>query len=423
MTTHNPDLTLSLTDRLNELNQFKIDLGLDRLKTVLHRLKLHDLKQQIILVGGTNGKGSTVAALCSMLEVKSKQYGAFTSPHLFKFNERIQVNGIHACDDAIMSAFADIDEAKQAINLSYFEYAFLAAMLIFKQHDVDVIVLEVGLGGRLDATNVMDADVSIITTVDIDHTEWLGHDIESIAYEKAGIMRALQPVIFGDFHAPQSIIDYAQTVGAKLIQLKHDFKISFDQSVFTYQYLSHEFVGLNRPVMKGDWQLKNVSSALTAMIEVGYQFTDAEIQQSIDNWQLEGRLQTLRTHPMVLADVAHNKQSISQLVNWLLANPIDGKTRAVFSVLNDKQLDSWLGLLHEVVDHWFVFQLKSERGMAINQLKLTLADHVSLFSAFATGVDAYNAALISSRPEDRVIIFGSFHVLEEVLEHSSINKI
>lgn len=420
MTTHNLEQNNLLSNRLNQLNQYKIDLGLDRLRTVLQRLNLSELKQQIILVGGTNGKGSTVTALCSMLKTKSKSYGAFTSPHIFKFNERIKVNDTEASDAEIMAAFTLIDEAKQGINLSYFEYAFLAALLIFTQHDVAVIVLEVGLGGRLDATNVMDADVAIITTVDIDHTEWLGDDIESIAQEKAGIMRAQQAVIYGDTNTPVAISQHAQQVAAKLIQFNLDYQISFDQFSVSYSYQSFQYDCLNRPALKGDWQLKNLSSALTAMLELGYLFTHSEIQQSIDNWQIRGRLQTIQNKPLVLADVAHNKQSMTQLVNWLRENPIKGNTRAVFSVLDDKQLDNCLGLLDEVVDHWFVFQLQSERGMAINKLKLTLADHVSLFSTFETASETYKAALVVSKPEDRIIVFGSFHVLEEVFEHQSI---
>ncbi len=420
MTTPNHKHKKLLIKRLDELNQYKIDLGLDRLKKVLQQLKLEDIKQQIMVVGGTNGKGSTVAALASMLETKSKSFGVFTSPHLFKFNERIKINGNEASDDQIIAAFDAIDEAKQGINLSYFEYAFLAALLIFIDHGVDVIVLEVGLGGRLDATNALDADVAVITTVDIDHTEWLGDDIESVAQEKAGIMRAQQPVIYGDDKTPDAVINHAQSVGARLIQFKHQYRISFDHMHFTYRYQSHEFESLNRPTLKGDWQLKNFSSALTAMIELGYTFNQAEVQHSIDHWQIKGRLQTIQTEPWVLADVAHNKQAVTQLVNWLNANPVEGKTRAVFSVLDDKQLDTWLGLLNDVVDHWFVFQLHNKRAMDINQLKLTLSDHVSLFSAFETASKAYRGALTCSQPQDRIIVFGSFHVLEEVFKHQAI---
>ncbi|TDR22490.1 bifunctional folylpolyglutamate synthase/dihydrofolate synthase [Marinicella litoralis] len=420
MTIQNLEQKSLLNQRLNELNQYKIDLGLDRLKLVLQRLKLSDINQTIITVGGTNGKGSTVAALSSLLKTQSKKLGVFTSPHIFNFNERIHVNGKEASDKEILKAFDLIDEVKQNINLSYFEYAFLAALLIFVENDVDVIILEVGLGGRLDATNAVDADVAVITTVDIDHIEWLGDDIEKIGKEKAGIMRSQKPIVFGDSNAPKSIIAHAQNVAAKLIQYNLDYQVSNDDNQFTFNYGAHQFIDLNSPALKGDWQLNNFSTALTALLELGYAFKSSEVQHSIDHWNVKGRLQTIQTSPLVLADVAHNKQAISHLVDWLRANPCSGKTRAVFSVLGDKQLDSWLGLLNDVVDHWFVFQLLSERGIELNSLKSALADHVKLFSVFESAEMSYQAALKCSLPEDRVIVFGSFHVLEEVFWQQKI---
>ena len=232
MTTPKTDPSSKLEQRLTELNQYKIDLGLDRLKTVIERLELTQSLPQIITVGGTNGKGSTVAALCSLLKTqadstaKSLAFGAFTSPHIFKFNERFNINGRLATDDEILDVFEVIDVAKAEINLSYFEYAFLAAVLLFQQHDVDVMLLEVGLGGRLDAANALDADACVITTVDLDHTAWLGDSIEAIAAEKAGIMRADKPVVYGDVDTPKAIQSHASELGAQLIQLDKDYKIS-----------------------------------------------------------------------------------------------------------------------------------------------------------------------------------------------------
>jgi len=272
----------------------------------------------------------------------------------------------------------------------------------------------------LDATNAVNADVAIITTVDIDHTEWLGDDIESIAYEKAGIMRTGKPVIYGDLNMPDAILKQAQAISAKLLQFSHDYHITYNHSHFTYSYQSHELNSLLRPALKGDWQLKNFSNALTALFELGFDFDFNEIQRSIDQWQIKGRLQTIQSEPQVLVDVAHNKQAISQLVNWLRDNPVKGNTRAVFSVLGDKHLDSWLGLLDEVIDHWFVFQLKNQRALEIKPLKFKLADHVSMFSVFNTGPEAYTMAHVCSESDDRIVVFGSFHVLDEVFEHSMI---
>ncbi|MGJ8663063.1 MAG: bifunctional folylpolyglutamate synthase/dihydrofolate synthase [Marinicella sp.] len=416
MTTQNPDQKPALETRLDELNQFKIDLGLERIATVLSRLELDGLGRQIITVGGTNGKGSTVAALCALLSEQNKSVGAFTSPHIFAFNERINIKGQAANDEDILQAFTVIDEAKQDIHLSYFEYAFLAAMWLFKSHDVDVIILEVGLGGRLDATNSIDADAAIITTVDLDHTEWLGNDIESIAYEKAGIMRPKQPVVYGDIDTPDAIINHASRCQAKLSQYSLDYQLEFDDQFFSYKNKENSFKNLLRPQLKGDWQLKNFCSALTVLLELEYMFDQTKLQRSLASWHINGRLQTMQEHPWVLADVAHNKQAVLQLVSWLKDNPIAGQTRAVFSVLADKQFESWIGLLDEVIDHWFVFQLEGVRAMKLADLKMKLADHVSLFSQFNAAKIAYEAALSVSKPEDRIIVFGSFHVLDAVFK-------
>jgi len=417
MTTQQAKLPASqLENKLNELNQYKIDLGLDRLHQVLQRLKLSEPQQQIITVGGTNGKGSTVAALSSLLTTQGKSYGAFTSPHIFKFNERINIDGRLATDDEILEAFEMIDAAKAAINLSYFEYAFLAAVIIFKQQGVDVMLLEVGLGGRLDATNALDADACVITTVDIDHTEWLGDSIDKIAQEKAGIMRANMPVVYGDTDMPSAIDDQANKLNAKLIQLDKDFQFQLNDQSFSYQLEKHSYIDLNRPQLKGDWQIKNFSSALTALLSLGYCFNTEQVQQAINGWQIQGRLQTIQDKPLVLADVAHNRQSVKQLVQYLKDNPIKGQTRAVFSVLADKDLDSWIGDLDEVIDHWFTFELTNSRAMDVLSLKTILANHVTLSSQFESAKYAYEMTLRCSEPEDRVIVFGSFHVLEEVFK-------
>ena len=404
-----------LEQRLESLNQYKIDLGLDRLESVAERLKLKENLPQIITVGGTNGKGSTLAALSSLIKTQSKSFGAFTSPHIFKFNERFNINDKLATDDEILAVFKTIDAAKGDINLSYFEYAFLAAVLLFKLAEVDVMLLEVGLGGRLDAVNVLDPDACIITTVDLDHTAWLGETVEEIAAEKAGIMRLNTPIVFGDDTMPNAIKIHADQVGAKLIQLNKGYQLTVNDSSFNYQGEVQTFNQLNRPKLKGDWQIKNFSSALTILLEMGYEFDSDDVQQAIDDWHIDGRLQTIQKEPLVLADVAHNRQSVEQLVRYLKANPVTGETRAVFSVLAEKNLDTWLGDLDSVIDHWFIFELPGERALDIWLLKQELVEQVTVVSQFDSGEMAYHMALQCSKPEDRIIVFGSFHVLDEVL--------
>lgn len=406
----------NLEQRLDDLNQYKIDLGLQRLQSVLKRLDLSSPKQQIITVGGTNGKGSTVTAICALLAGQKKSYGAFTSPHIFHFNERINVNGQDASDEEILAAFDAIDAVKGETNLSYFEYAFLAALLVFVKQDVEVMVLEVGLGGRLDATNSVDSDVAIITTVDIDHTEWLGNDIESIAREKAGIIRNNKSIIYGDANVPQAIINVAQDKHAKLIRQAEDFSINTNGQHFNYQFHSLTHNSLKLPALQGHWQLKNFASALTALLELGHVFSTEDLQLALASWQINGRLQTMQESPLVLADVSHNKQAVTQLAQWLSLNPVEGQTRAVFSVLADKHVEQWLPLLNDVIDHWFIFQLPGSRAMNINDLKIIMADHVGLISQFEDGKQAYEMALLNSDKNDRVIVFGSFHVLNEVFK-------
>lgn len=411
---HKPAKKSALAIKLDELNQYKIDLGLERLQQVIERLAIVPKLPQIITVGGTNGKGSTVAAICSLLKTQNKTYGAFTSPHLFQFNERIEVNDTLATDDEILNAFSTIDEAKGTINLSYFEYALLAAVLVFIEHRVEVMVLEVGLGGRLDATNALDADACVITTVDLDHTAWLGDSIEAIAQEKAGIMRSDKPIIYGASNTPSAIIAQAEITGAQLYQQGIDFKLTVADDGFSYAYLGLHFNGLNKPQLLGDYQIQNFASALTVLITLGYEFNAKQLSHVLSTWHINGRLQIMSEKPLVMADVAHNRQSAQQLAKYLRDHPVAGQTRAVFSVLADKNLASWIGELTDEFSHWLVFQLHNQRAIPVNELKATLANDVAVLSQFDDGKAALQAAIRLSDAADRVVVFGSFHVLEEV---------
>lgn len=414
MITHKTKNKSALEVKLEALNQYKIDLGLERLKVVIDRLGIHNNLPQIIAVGGTNGKGSTVTAICALLTTQQRSFGAFTSPHIHHFNERININDTLATDDEILSAFELIDQAKADINLSYFEYAFLAAVLVFIEHQVDVMVLEVGLGGRLDAVNALDADAVVITTIDLDHMEWLGDDIEAIAKEKAGIMRPKQPVVYGDLNTPGSIISHAELIDANLLQFDQNYQISVHENSFDYRSDDAEFNQINLPQLEGTYQIKNFSSALTVLLKLGYEFKTHQLNQAVADWHIPGRLQTIQTSPLVLADVAHNRQSAQQLAHFLKENPVNGQTLAVFSVLADKQAETWLDGLNDEVDHWFIFQLESPRALEINALKSIMADKVSLFSQFKQAQAAYNTARSVANKDDRIVVFGSFHVLDEV---------
>ncbi len=405
---------LTLDAWLDSLNQDKIDLGLARVQQVHQNLNLKNTTT--ITVAGTNGKGSTVAILTALLKSLGKKVGAFTSPHIFKFNERVAIDGQAVSDEALLAAFERIEAARGDTPLSYFEWAFLVACCVFDSEQVDVQVMEVGLGGRLDAVNVLDADAAIITGIDIDHVEWLGDDKETIGKEKAGILRPNQVAAFGSNDCPESITKHAKDLNCKLQRLNQDYQFQIHDAGFDYMSESMCFEGLNRPNLQGDWQIQNAAAAINVLLRMGHDLDKTHINQALQNIQLSGRLQTISEQPKIIADVAHNAQSAGALAEWLKQNPIKGQTRAVFSVLNDKQVETWLPYLEGFIDHWLVFELQGPRAMPINELKFTMADHVQLMSFFNTAAECFELGKKMTQTDDRLLVFGSFHVLDEVLQ-------
>ncbi|WP_395376379.1 bifunctional folylpolyglutamate synthase/dihydrofolate synthase [Marinicella sp. W31] len=411
---------LSLNDWLKQLNQDKIDLGLDRVRTALERLSLQIDLPPVITVAGTNGKGSTVAAVSALAQAHNLNVGTFTSPHLQRFNERITVNGVMAEDAAIIDAFESIQSVSSDINLSYFEYAVLAALLNFKQHQVDLIVLEVGLGGRLDATNVIDANCCIITTIDLDHMTMLGNDREQIGKEKAGIMRPHTPVVFGSVDCPSSVQNYAKEIDAQLLRIGHDYHLRKQAHGYDLHTPKGQRFDLTETNLKGDWQYYNLAAAIVALEALDIELQAPKVDQALSHVRLNGRLQLIQDKPQVILDVAHNVQSVEMLTEWLQKNPVQGATRAVFSVLQEKQAEQWLSHIDAAIDHWFIAEVKgSERGVSKSDLLTLMAEEVKMVSAFNNLVDAYENALLCSEPEDRVIVFGSFYVLAEIYQHLS----
>lgn len=375
----------------------KIDLGLERIKQVYDALNLDKISATIITVAGTNGKGSTVAIVSSILQQAGYKVGCFTSPHIIEFNERIQINNRSVSDDAIVHAFELIKKNLNGVSLSYFEYATLAAFIVFKSNQVDVSILEVGLGGRLDSVNVVDTDCAIITTIDIDHTDWLGDDIESIAFEKAGIIRTNKPIIYGDDNCPKSIISQAKKLKAQLTVV--------DSSLM-----------IDKINLKGEYQNKNARTALTALSSIPeINITQENIKNGLSNVQLNGRLQIINKKPEIIVDVSHNTQAVLSLANWLRNNPVKGKTIAVFAVLKDKHAANWLGEFKDVVDCWFISELESERSMLKNDLLQVLAESYGLVLSFASVKQAFAKAKIIADNQDRIIVFGSFYTVSEVM--------
>ena len=375
----------------------KIDLGLTRVRQVYKNLKLDKVADKIVTVAGTNGKGSTVAMLSSICRSAQYSVGEFTSPHLIKYNERIKINNENASDAEIIDAFKQIELNLNGISLSYFEYATLAACIIFKQHQVDIAILEVGLGGRLDSVNIVDSDCAIITTIDIDHTAWLGNDIESIAFEKAGIMRSNKPVIYGDLNCPLAIIKHAKQINARLIfamENKCNYQIN----------------------LKGDYQQYNANTAIKAINALQINIDEGDIVNGLKNIVLPARLQQISQNPAIILDVAHNKQAATSLSNWLKNNPVEGKTIAVFTVLADKNVKDWLTVFSGTIDIWCISQANTSLSMDKKELLSLLADHARLVSSFKSIKQAFEAAKNMSQKKDRIIVFGSFYTVSDVMK-------
>lgn len=405
---------LSLNEWLQKLNQEKIDYGLERIHDVYACLKLSSKLPLVMTIGGTNGKGSTSAIVSSLAQQTGAKVGMYTSPHLIQYNERIKINDIPVSDETIVKAFERIDEVRHKTELSYFEFSTLAALIIFVEASVDLIVLEVGLGGRLDATNVVDTDCAIITTVDIDHSSILGNDKESIAREKAGIIRSGKPTVYGDYVCPKAILKTVDALDSELLLLERDYKLEVADSGFHYSFQKIA-VTVNQMCLKGVWQYKNAAAAITALIATGFDLKEKHIQTGLQRIKLNGRLEVVNLQPQVILDVAHNLQSAQVLSQWLDDNKIEGKTRAVFSVLLDKQLADWIGFLTDSVDHWYISEIKgSSRAMTKSDLLMVLSERVKLISAFDDIQSAYQQAVENSDLNDRVIVFGSFYTLSEV---------
>lgn len=419
----------SLADWLawqESLHVNSIELGLERIAKVAARLQLVQPTFPVITVAGTNGKGSTVALLTTMLQAAGYQVGSYTSPHILRYNERISLNGLAVEDERLCQAFTAIELARGNISLTYFEFGTLAAMWIFTEAKVEVAVLEVGLGGRLDATNLWEAEVAIITSIGIDHVDWLGHNRELIGREKAGIARQAKPLVCGDPNPPLSISQVAQEKGAKLIQLGQDFtveQLNIEQFSICLRSASLDTAltyVLPLPRLQGQVQLHNAACAVVALQLLAEQLPRvdlAALQQGLLKVSIAGRLQKLQNEPAVWIDVAHNPHAAENLANWIKNNPIEGKTFTIFSILADKDIAGVIRPLQDKVDEWHIFPLDSPRAASLSMLQSAFASaNVNNFQVYP---DIYHAWKTLSRQVasiDRVVIFGSFLVVSKALD-------
>ncbi|NOX92945.1 MAG: bifunctional tetrahydrofolate synthase/dihydrofolate synthase [Gammaproteobacteria bacterium] len=425
------------------LHPIEIDLGLERVSAVLAQLNPGHPDFTLITIAGTNGKGSSVAMLEAILLAAGYQVGSYTSPHLLRYNERIKLDGRPVDDAMLCASFERIDQARANVRLTFFEFGTLAAIDILHRAGVDVAILEVGLGGRLDAVNVLDADVALVTAIDVDHVDWLGCDRETIAREKAGILRTGRPAVCADPQPPASLLAVAESLEVSLLLLGKDFFIerfvessvesSDERKADRWSWNSSQccFEDLPLPALSGDFQLRNAAGVLAVLstLRADFPVDAASIAQGLQSVSLPGRFQIMPGVPLQIYDVAHNAQSAQALANNLAQQDSDGRhfsgqTHAVLGMLADKDIDTVIAQLWPVVDHWYLAPLPAPRSAPVAQLRAALlaADiatnnttNNASIESFDDVTAAYQAALAASTVQDRIVVTGSFYTVAAVL--------
>ena len=392
-------------------------MGLDRVKTVADKLQLNP-KFPIITVAGTNGKGSVCAMLSQIYVQSGFSVGCYTSPHLLRYNERVKINNQSISDDDLCNAFAAVEAARGDVALTYFEMGTLAAMWHFCRANLDVLVLEVGLGGRLDAVNIFEPTCAIVTTIDLDHMEYLGDTREKIGFEKAGVFRANKLAICGDENPPVSLLDYAKKIGANLQLINRDFTVK--KTAQGWQYSAGD-VALQLPNLglAGDFQLNNAACAVHTVQYLNdiLPITQANIHVALRVVKLTGRFQKIHSQPEILVDVAHNPHAAKSLAHNLQATPCSGLTLAVFAMLADKDIEGVIRELAAHIDAWFVADIHTARGAKASDLQQLLIKQgeKSTIQLFADVGAAIDAAYKNAAKNDRIIVFGSFYTVADAI--------
>lgn len=404
---------------LETLHPKSIAMGLDRVGAVYARLGIV-LTCPVITVGGTNGKGSTCAFLECMLRAGGFRVGAYTSPHFLHYNERVRIDGAVATDEALLESFAAVESARLTTPLTYFEFGTLAAFWLFARAGLDVLVLEVGLGGRLDAVNVIDADVAIVTTVAIDHVDYLGTTREDIGREKAGIFRAGAFAICADRNPPATLLAQASAIDARLLRIGIDYDFTAQDGQWSYRGPGGTRHGLPIPALRGAYQLSNAATALAALdvLRDRLAVSMGAIREGLVGVELAGRLQVLPGRPVTVLDVAHNPQAATALADSLGSMGFHPQTFAVFGIMSDKDIDSVIAALVPRVDRWYVASLPPPRGATCRDLRARLESvgvPASAVREFADPAAAYRAAREAVAEADRIIVFGSFLTVAAVL--------
>ena len=406
--------------RLETLSPNEIDLGLERVAEVLGRMDIEP-PARVILVGGTNGKGSSVEMLRALL-TRDNVVGTYTSPHVVRYNERIAVNGLLATDQEIVAAFERVEAARGDVRLTYFEFGTLAALAVFEAANVDAAVLEVGLGGRLDAVNVVNPDASLITNVSLDHCEWLGDDVETIGYEKAGIMRAGKPVVFADPEMPASVAAQADKLGARLIHAGRDYSWTPDEDAcWSWHGQGVELPGLAIPALRGPMQLQNAAGALALVEALGLTqlLEPAHVNPAFSSLRLHGRMQVIEQEQRWLLDVAHNPAAAAALAASLRQYEARAAV-AIAGILDDKNVEGIVGPLAALVDNWIAVTADSPRAIDAAELARRIANETGKACLIAETTDmAVERARVMAGNGGRVLVTGSFYTVGPFLERLS----
>ena len=411
-------------DYCERLHPKAIDMGLDRVRAVAERMGLR-FDCPVFTVAGTNGKGSTCAMLEAILTQAGFRTGLFTSPHLVRFEERCRIRGQNVDAADLIAAFARVESARAEISLTYFEFTTLAILDTLALAGLDAVILEVGLGGRLDAVNIIDTDCAIITSIDIDHAELLGDTREKIGFEKAGILRTGRPAIVSDPVPPQSVIDRATEIGADLWLLGRDFNYSGEKQQWAWAGRGRRYAGLAYPALRGANQLINASGVLAALTAMRQQLpvTAQAVRNGLGLVDLPGRFQVVPGQPALVLDVAHNPHSVAALALNLDAMGFYPTTHAVFGAMADKDLAPMLHRMDPLVDRWYFADLPTPRaasGAALQAAWQALTQRKDASSAvFSQPLDALHAAAANAQAADRIVVFGSFYTVGGVLVHGT----
>ena len=408
-----------------QLHPKNIDLGLERVRCVAERMQIR-FACPVITVAGTNGKGSTCAMLESILQQAGYRTGVYTSPHLVRFEERLRLNGETIDATQLVAAFADVEMARSLndteISLTYFEFSTLAILDVMARAALDVVILEVGLGGRLDAVNIIEPDCAVITSIDIDHTEFLGSDRESIGFEKAGIMRTGRAVVVSDPVPPQSVLDYAREIDADLWRVGVDFNVSGDKQQWAWAGRGRRFSGLAYPALRGANQLVNAAGVLAALTALRDRLpvTAQAVRNGFAFVELPGRFQIVPGQPTLVFDVAHNPHAVAALTANLDAMGYFPTTHAVFGAMADKDLASMFARINPLIDQWYFTDLPTPRAESasalLGQWRAQNNRNGVTASTYPNPQAALQAALSTADPADRIVVFGSFYTVGGILK-------